>query len=320
MKDIGTIEKRIENLEYYTSLSLLEQSTVSKQDLTILDSQNLPRFKNGIIVDSFTGSGVADVAQPDYHASIDSKLQELRPSFTTSAVTLEFDSANSSGFTQNGTSLVVSTTDTPFIDQSKASKASNINPFNITNYIGKIAIDPTTDIWLDTNRQPDVVINLGGSADAWNRITSLTSSYDYVWGSWENHWTGTSTEVQSFQTRTGNLGFWGGDGNTSGMAQIIDTYQTTTTQTGTSTRSGVVATVVPETITQNIGDRLVDLSIIPYMRTKGIVIVATDFKPNVTLFPFLIQLLLKHLQLVLINLHYKTIILVTEQKLVILNK
>jgi hypothetical protein len=286
MRDIGTIEKRIENLEYYTSLSLLEQSTVSKQDLTIIDSQNLPRFKNGIIVDSFTGSGVADVAQPDYHASIDSKLQELRPSFTTSAVTLEFDSANSSGFTQNGTSLVVSTTDTPFIDQSKASKASNINPFNITNYIGKIAIDPTTDIWLDTNRQPDVLINLGGSADAWNRITSLTSPYDYVWGAWENHWTGTSTQVQSFQTRTGNLGFWGGDGNTQGMAQIIDTYQTTTTQTGTSTRSGIVSRVVPETITQNIGDRLVDLSIIPYMRTKGIVVVATDFKPNVTLFPF----------------------------------
>ena len=286
MRDIGTIEKRIENLEYYTALSLLEQSTVSKQDLTILDSQNLPRFKNGIIVDSFNGSGVADVAQPDYHASIDSKLQELRPSFNTNAVTLEFDSANSSGFTQNGTSLVVSTTDTPFIDQSKASKASNINPFNITNYIGKIAIDPTTDIWLDTTRQPDVVINLGGSADAWNRITSLTSSYDYVWGAWENHWTGTSTEVQSFQTRTGNLGFWGGDGNTSGMAQIIDTYQTTTTQTGSATRSGVVSKVVPETITQNIGDRLVDLSIIPYMRTKGIVIVATDFKPNVSLFPF----------------------------------
>ena len=48
MRDIGAIDKRVENLEYYTSLSLLEQSAVNKQDLTILDSTNLPRFKNGI--------------------------------------------------------------------------------------------------------------------------------------------------------------------------------------------------------------------------------------------------------------------------------
>jgi hypothetical protein len=276
MRDIGSIEKRVENLEYYTALSLVEQNTVSKQDLTILDSQNLSRFKNGIIVDSFTGSGVADVAQPDYKASIDSKNQELRPSFSASAVTLQFDSANSSGFTQNGTSITVSSGDTTFIDQPRASKASNINPFNITNYIGKITIDPTTDIWLDTNRQPDVVINLGGSADAWSRITSLTSPYDYVWGNWENHWTGTNTTTQ----------YLGQNFNTNGRNPILESYLTTTTQTGTATRSGVVSRVVPETITQNIGDRLVDLSIIPYMRTKGVVLVGTDFKPNVTLYPF----------------------------------
>jgi hypothetical protein len=287
MRDIGVIEKRIENLEYYTSLSLLEQNTVSKQDLTILDAQNLPRFKNGIIVDSFTGSGIADVAQPDYKASIDPKRKELRPSFNVSSISLQFDSANSSGFTQNGTSITVSSTDTMFIDQPKASKATSINPFNITNYIGKIAIDPTTDIWLDTTRQPDVKINLGGSADAWSRITSLTSPYDYTWGAWQDNWTGTSTSTQQVgQIRTGNLGFWGGDGRTSGMAQILDVYQTTTTATGTATRSGVVSTVVPETITQNIGDRLVDLSIIPYMRSKGILMVGSDFKPNTTLYPF----------------------------------
>ena len=37
MRDIGSIEKRVENLEYYTALSWVEQNTVSKQDLTILD-------------------------------------------------------------------------------------------------------------------------------------------------------------------------------------------------------------------------------------------------------------------------------------------
>jgi len=275
MKDIGVIEKRIENLEYYTSLSLLEQNTVSKQDLTILDSQNLPRFKNGIIVDSFTGSGVADVAKPDYKAAVWPRAKELVPSFNVSSISLQFDSANSSGFTQNGTSITVSSTDTMFIDQPKASKATSINPFNITNYIGKISIDPTTDIWLDTNRQPDVVVNIGGDADAWSRITSLTTPYDYTWGAWQDNWTGTTTST----TGPAFIDFRGG-------ISIMGTQTTTTTATGTGTRTGLYSHIAPETIRQSIGDRLVDLSIIPYMRSKGILMVGSDFKPNTTLYPF----------------------------------
>ena len=77
MKDIGGIEKRVGNLEYYTSLTLLEQDTLNKQDLTILDSSNLARFKNGIIVDAFKGHSVADVSKIDYKASIDPANKEL---------------------------------------------------------------------------------------------------------------------------------------------------------------------------------------------------------------------------------------------------
>jgi len=95
MRDIGRIEKRVENLEYYTSLSLLEQETLSKQDLTILDSSNLARFKNGIIVDSFKGHAIADVSKNDYKAAIDPNNKEMRPTFNISSYALNFDSANS---------------------------------------------------------------------------------------------------------------------------------------------------------------------------------------------------------------------------------
>ena len=273
MRDISAIEKRVENIEYYTALSLLEQNTISKQDLTILDSANLPRFKNGIVVDSFDGHAVADVAKVDYLASIDTLEKELRPSFNITSITLEFDSANSSGFQQNGSSIIISTTDTEFISQPKASRALSVNPFNITNYIGKVFIDPTTDIWLDTNRQPEVVVNVGGTRDAWSRLTSLTTPWDLTWGNWQENWTGrTETSQRSSTEFQGN--------------RIVQVFNETTTQTGTSTRSGVISRVVPETITQSIGDRLIDLSIIPFMRERGIVIVGSDFKPNTTMFPF----------------------------------
>jgi hypothetical protein len=52
MRDIGKLEKRIDNIEYYTTLNLLEKQA---KELVILDTAGLTRFKNGILVDSFTG-------------------------------------------------------------------------------------------------------------------------------------------------------------------------------------------------------------------------------------------------------------------------
>ena len=45
MRDIGGLHKRIENMEYYTQLSLLESDA---QSLQIQDADGFDRFKNGI--------------------------------------------------------------------------------------------------------------------------------------------------------------------------------------------------------------------------------------------------------------------------------
>ena len=58
MRDIGRLEKRIENTEYYTQLSLLEQSA---QTLQIQDANGFDRFKNGFVVDNFTGHSIGDI-------------------------------------------------------------------------------------------------------------------------------------------------------------------------------------------------------------------------------------------------------------------
>ena len=59
MRDIGKLEKRIEKLEYYTVLSLLEQDTFNTQ---VRDEFGNDRFKNGILVDNFEGHGVGNTA------------------------------------------------------------------------------------------------------------------------------------------------------------------------------------------------------------------------------------------------------------------
>jgi hypothetical protein len=269
MRDIGTLDKRIGNLEYYTSLSLLEQNALNKQDLTILDSTNLPRFKNGIVVDSFDGTSVADVTNSDYSIAVDPKRKEIRPTFNITSHLLTFDSANSSNYLKAGPILLPTATHTVFVDQNKSSKVYNINPFNIVNYIGKIQLDPPSDVWIDTDKQPDVLVNLEGDKDAWALI--VENAYNYEWGNWETYWTGTSTTVSQ--------NAW-----TGGRQAAIQT--TTTTVTNKDTRSGVLSRVVPSTITQSLGDRVIDVSIIPYMRDRGILFTCSDFKPSTELFGF----------------------------------
>ena len=85
MRDIGKLEKRIENVEYYTQLSLLEQSA---QSLQIQDAEGFDRFKNGFVVDNFVGHSIGNVGDVDYKCSMDFASGELRPTHHTEAITL----------------------------------------------------------------------------------------------------------------------------------------------------------------------------------------------------------------------------------------
>jgi len=281
MKDIGALDTRISNLEYYTSLSLLEQDAINQQDSTTNFSNSLQRFKNGIVVDSFKGHSVADVTAIDYKASIDVRAQELRPTFNITSAMLNFDASNSSSYLQSGPFVTVPASSISFVNQSLSSRTMNINPFNVVNYIGKITLNPPSDIWVDITKKPDVTVNLGGDKDAWALIEDVVnnSPFTYEWGSWQTVWSGTSTS-------TSQTGFEGQGPGGRGIRGVTGSRTTTTTTTNNQTRNGVFSQIVPETITKSIGDRIVDVSIIPYMRAKSVLFVSSDFKPDTVLYPF----------------------------------
>lgn len=87
MRDIGEIHRRIDRLEYYTSLSLLEQNTAN---LLIANSAGEDRFKNGILVDSFVGHNIGNVFDSSYNCSIADG--NLRPFFTLENIDFEYTS------------------------------------------------------------------------------------------------------------------------------------------------------------------------------------------------------------------------------------
>ena len=281
MKDIGALEKRIQNLEYYTSLSLLEQSTVNKQDLTTLDSTGLPRYKNGVMVDSFYDKTVANFNARDFSASIDIVNNLARNTYNlTSAKIFSNNSVLDTGVEYNGPLLTLSGTNQTFLTQNLASKSVNINPFNVINYIGSVKLDPASDVWTSNTRVEAQNIDLtGGDAarDAWSSIQSTS------WGAWQTTWTGVDQQaIGTAKTVTTE--------NRLSKKQLQISSTTTqdflVTTTSNETRSGILSQIVPQQLTKSLGDRVVDVTIVQFMRDISILVVGTGFKPSTTLYTF----------------------------------
>lgn len=68
MEDIGNLERRLKDVEYYVALTLLETSITSKIIPSSIDG-TLNRFKFGFAVDDFKTDLYTDLANPQYNAS-----------------------------------------------------------------------------------------------------------------------------------------------------------------------------------------------------------------------------------------------------------
>ena len=286
MRDIGKLEDRIQNVEYYTQLSLLEQSA---QSLQIQDANGLDRFKNGFIVDNFTGHNIGDVGDKNYKISMDMAKGELRPMFNEDAIKLiERDDDGtaivaadrvSANYQKTGDLLTMPYTETALITQSFASKAINVNPFDVFNWSGTIALSPDSDEWKETERSPELVINNTGGFDT--LISGLGNpnlagvEIGTMWNEWQDTWTGTPVDVGSTTTARGRSGRRVWERNTILTAQQVN-----------QTRTGIRQRIVPQTVRNSIGDRIISVAFVPFIRSRTVAFTGTRMKPNTRVYPF----------------------------------
>jgi len=270
MRDIGRLEKRINNLEYYTQLSLLEKQA---KDTSIPDSTNQEKFKNGFAVDPFTSQDIfynsaaawserrwgwwnswfngsstwsagatnynenslAQAANVDFNAAIDPVNQELRAPFT---ITFnEFETSTLTTTEKSGDLVTLEYTESTAISQLVATTYININPFNVIRFNGSILLEPAFDQWVDTQYLPAV-----------NKIVDVQvpDAADSV--------------IQNIS----------GSGN-----RVSITSSTTTIQTNIISQN-----------TSSLGTNVVDVQYIPFIRANTIRGTAKTFKPNARLYPF----------------------------------
>ena len=272
MKDIGELERRIDNVEYYTALNMLERDAASFE---VTDKNGLNRFKAGFIVDNFSGHRVGDTQHKDYKCSIDMQMGHLRPVHKTKAIYLEENvstdsSRTAAGYKKTGDLITLPYTEETFTSQPYASRVEKVTPLLSHEWVGKITLSPDADEWFETEIAPELVINVEGNFDA---VTSAAQNQiGTVWNAWETQWTGTTTG------RTRERISMGGGG-----ATVTRTILTTSEQ---QRRTGIRTEVVEQIDRESQGLRVISRAIIPIVRPRAVTFVGVDFRPNTRLYPF----------------------------------
>jgi len=265
MRDIGKLERRINNLEYYTSLSLLETEAQQKQ---IPDVNGIDRFKNGFLVDAFANHTTSDTRSREFRSGIDRANRTLRPLFAEKNVGMHLQTIGSTDYQKTGDLITLPYTTGIIAGQPLASGKINVNPYDVFNWTGTLEITPSNDEWRASETRPNVIVDQEGVYDAMLDIINETDAIGTVWNNWQTNWTG-STDSSSSSTR-------GRRTNTT----------TVTTTTRNQTRSGIETAVVPDTITTELGERVVEVNFIPFMRGRVVRFKGTRLKPGSRLYPF----------------------------------
>ncbi len=280
MKDIGKINNRLTNIERITSLSLLEKDT---QALQILDADGFDRYKSGFLVDNFRGHKIGDVNHPDYNVGIDTKLGLLRPKSYSQYFDIELNTTNSSNYQQTGNLITLPYSQISYVNQDKASRAINVNPYHVFAFIGDVLLSPETDIWQDTDQLPTVRINREGNYDA--VLAENVNSLGTIWNAWQTTWVG-EPSVVSNEVQASSSGSWSGDPSQGGewVSGLEITREITDTPEN-QTRNGVTTSVV-EDFVETRNDRVVSVTMIPFIRARTIEVDATNLKPNTNHFFF----------------------------------
>lgn len=151
MRDIGLIDKRLQNVEYYTTLNSLEKSAV---DISVLDVNGLERTKYGVLADSFTDFGLSDVLAQDSQFALELRTGYMHHKSNTYSHQLAVDSSSINNIKVNEDKILLDYTEQEFINQNTATKFTAVAEYLFSDFKGTILMDPDSDFWQSTNTTP----------------------------------------------------------------------------------------------------------------------------------------------------------------------
>lgn len=320
MKDIGKLENRIKNLEYYTSLSMLEASTKS---LEIKDAAGRDKFKNGFLVDNFSSYTGSDISSRDWKASLDLTDKVCRPLSKTDAVKLidsDISRTNADRLLKHhqktGDVYTLPYTHTLMTSQKKASKVISVNPYSVFTYVGKVNLYPWTDEWRDVNNLEPLTVRDESQYQAQvayygpkgthvdyrqtlNNWTGVHKSEEYLGKSLvvggHAHLDKLNKKERQFARDTKTMIVPPGYPNagqripaTGGRGYVAKTWKQTTTVTGDAITTTFTSTLKDDgwSAPIDLGTRVIDTASAEFIRSRFVLFKAQCFKPTTKLYAF----------------------------------
>ena len=278
MKDVGILDRKIQDLQFVSNAMLLREQS---KNIQIKNSQGQDVFKNGALIDDFSGHRIGDVRSEEYRCSIDFHTGELRPSFDTNSHELSFDkSSSSSNVIKKGPLYMLDYSTDVLIEQDINTVEDNgdkstidLNPNSLKYYFGEMKINPASDNWFNQSLDPRVNVNDVGENDAWqfldtNILDDLGRGFGTQWNDWEVLWSGRESLVSNSEDSS------------------LDISTNNILQNRTTTNS-LLETDVVRSLFSNLNrietdylNKKVDNSIVPFMRSETVDFVCTNLKSN----------------------------------------
>lgn len=193
MRDLNILKQRVDNLEYYNAINLLEKSA---SDLLILDENGLDRFKNGFFVDGFVDHSLGATYNLDYNICVDKGFGVIRPVYKVDSFNYSNNSLSLTNAVKTGGLITLPYTEKVLLEHSRVTTIKNIEQSSY-RFIGTLSVTPDTDVWVDETTV-DRKIEFGNDIPIEEKIST-------EWGAWQTVVTGVSTEksiVSSTDTST----------------------------------------------------------------------------------------------------------------------
>jgi hypothetical protein len=268
MQDIGILDQRITQAQYYAALSVLEQSA---QNLLLTTQSGQTRFQNGVLADPFNDFSIANTLDPEFNIAIDGNASEVRPTFTQFLVDLEYSNTLSTGIEQSPNDLLITLDYTqagPIISQPFASQVRNASEDILYDWTGNVTLNPSGDYQPDTTVNPAVVVDL----DSYSNWVNLANAWGTQWGTWNETSSSSSSSSSSAVSQNGDA--------------TTTSTTTSTSVANTYTSTGTQLSVTPVNTTYNFGSYVTDVALQPFCRANLIKFYAYGMKPSTQVWTF----------------------------------
>lgn len=289
MKDIGRLARRVENLEYYVSLDMLEKQM---SQLDVVDENGFSRFKNGIIVDDFNSDNIMSNSD-DNIAGIGKGELRPKPIVMPSDGSIKFSPFATSGTKINnrnmesvlnepnddGEIITLDYTIAPMITQPLATTSESVNPFDIQSFTGDLTLSPDVDHWFDTTKIPEYSSLLNTVFEAITELKEGVSTADEITAailSQNDLWDDITGDIPLGDSITSTGVHFETPTQSSDIERNIELGTTTTVKA----KYWVAAELDAAIATHGLTDGLTgSLKILPYIRRRDVIVKAQGLKP-----------------------------------------